>query len=311
MSRIKVIVNPQAGRGYAGRVSAHIAEAFRKLGADFELVHTRYAGQAIELAKQAIDQGYDTLVAVGGDGTAHEVINGMMARGNGQAAGTLGCVPAGSGNDFSMMNAAPRDIEAACSLIAQGATRQIDVGRVTIDGEMERYFDNAVGIGFDGLVVHETNKLKNLRGLALYIPAVLRTIFGSLTSPAVKIALDGKTLEGETMMLVTCNGPREGGTFYLAPEARYDDGLFDIVFTERMSRLQMLALVPSFIKGTHLKHPKISLHHARKIEITSEEPLYFHVDGEILCDHAHEIKIEIVPHSLRMIAPHELADEAD
>jgi diacylglycerol kinase (ATP) len=184
----------------------------------------------------------------------------------------------------------------------------VDVGRVTIDGKLTRYFDNAVGIGFDALVTIATKKIPNLRGFALYVPAVLKTIFITLSSPTVQLTLDDQMAERSTMMTVVCNGPREGGTFLVAPNALANDGLFDVLTVEKMSRLSMLGLVPRFIKGTHLSHPLIRVERARRIRVESEkEPLYLHADGEILCPQAHTIEIEMLPASLCMVAPTERA----
>jgi diacylglycerol kinase (ATP) len=306
--RIKVIVNPRAGWGHAAEIAPLIADHLRRLGADFELVHTRVAGEAISLAHNAAEEGFGTIVAVGGDGTSHEVVNGLMGHaahmGNGHVAGTLGCIPAGSGNDFAVMNGAPVDVEAACRQIVQGKTQQVDVGRVTIDGTITRYFDNAVGIGFDALVTMATKTFPNLRGFALYVPAVLKTVFVTLSSPTVRLTLDEQMTEVSTLMTVVCNGPREGGTFLVAPNARADDGLFDVITVEKMSRLSMLGLIPRFMKGTHLSDPRIRVQRAQRIKVESErEPLFLHVDGEILCDHAHTVEVEMLPSSLCMIAP--------
>ena len=120
MPKIKVIVNPLAGRGYAARVTPLIRTEFTALGADYSLVETTKAGDAIRLAREARDDGYEVIVAVGGDGTSHEVINGMAEGMNGQVVGTLGCIPAGSGNDFAVMSGAPVDIAAAVRMIVEG-----------------------------------------------------------------------------------------------------------------------------------------------------------------------------------------------
>jgi len=306
-SRIKVIVNPRAGWGYAAGIAPRITGHLSSLGADFELVHTRAAGEAIELARRAAEDGFGVVVAVGGDGTSHEVVNGLMEHaaqvGNGHVVGTLGCIAAGSGNDFAVMNGTPVDVEAACRQIVGGQTQRVDVGRVTIDGKLTRYFDNAVGIGFDALVTMATKKFPNLRGFALYVPAVLRTIFVTLSSPVVRMALDDQESVESTLMTVVCNGPREGGTFLVAPNARADDGLFDVLTIDKMSRVGMLGMIPRVMKGTHLSHKRVHLRRAKRIRIESDDPLFLHVDGEILCDHAHAVEIEILPSSLCMIAP--------
>ncbi len=303
MPRIKVIVNPLAGKGYAGRISPLIHQQFVDLGADFDLVHTTAPGEAITLARQAVEDGFETVVAVGGDGTSHEVVNGLMLQAKGGIAGTLGCIPAGSGNDFAIMNGAPADVEAACKLIAQGATRLIDVGLLNIDGQITRYFDNVAGIGFDALVTMECRKARHLRGMALYLPVVLKTIFLSMHPPRTEIIHDGETLRKTTLMVCVANGPREGGGFLVAPNARCDDGLFDLLIAETMSKLGMLGMVPRFMKGTHLGHRRVELKHSKQVVISSEDPLYIHVDGEILCEEAHHIEARLIPSSLRIIAP--------
>ena len=120
---------------------------------------------------------------------------------------------------------------------------------MTIDNKVTRYFDNAVGIGFDGVVTIVGKRFKWLRGMALDVPVVLRTIFVDMVPPRVRIDIDGEIIEQTTLMTVICNGPREGGAFLVSPKAKTDDGLFDVVMVETMSRLKMLAIVPKFLAG--------------------------------------------------------------
>ncbi len=303
MPKIKVILNPLAGRGYAGKISPLIHEQFTALDADYDMVHTTARGEAIDLTRRALDDGYETIVAVGGDGTSHEVVNGMMADADGQEVGTLGCIPAGSGNDFAVLNGAPDDVAEACKLIVEGKTRLIDVGHLTLDGRMERYFDNTVGIGFDGLVTMECLKHKRLRGMALYLPVVLKTIFLDMKPPQVEIIYDGETIRQRTLMTVIANGPREGATFWVAPEAKHDDGYLDLVIVETMPKLQMLGMVPAFMNGSHVKDKRVTSKRVKHVIISSQDPLYLHADGEILCDFAHQVEARIIPGCLRVIAP--------
>ncbi len=303
MPNTLVIVNPNAGKGYGAKISPEIVRYLQHLGHPFDLVHTHAAGDAIELARLGASNGYETIVAVGGDGTTHEVINGIMAaQAEGHLTATLGCIPAGSGNDFAVMNGTPTELHEACQTIVHGHTQAVDLGIITIDDKVRRYFDNAVGIGFDGLVAMETRKAEHLRGMALYLPAVLKTIFVTLTSPRVELTIDDHMEVIEALMLVVCNGPREGGAFHLAPEALFDDGQFDVVIANRVPRLEMLALVPRFIRGTHLHHRAVRIVKGREIDVRSDEPLYLHVDGEGLVDHAHHVHIEMVPSGIRMLA---------
>jgi len=305
VSKIKVIVNPIAGRGLGRRVSPLIRQHLSDLGADFDLVHTSGAGEAIRLAGKALDDGFDTIVAVGGDGTSHEVVNGMMSRSAGPVIGTLGFVPSGCGNDFAVMNDAPVDLQQACAMIVAGNTRLVDLGRVTLDDHITRYFSNTVGIGFDGLVTMETRRYKHLRGMALYLLVVLKTVFLTMRPPRVEIHLDDHVIRQKTLMTVIANGPREGGAFLVAPGAKCDDGLLDLVITDDMPRLQMLQMIPKFIKGTHVRDRRVAMKRGKHVIISSEDPLYIHVDGEILCEEAHRVEATLIPSCLRIIAPAE------
>lgn len=303
MPRTKIILNPSAGRGYAASVEAKIRERFEALGIDYDLVHTRGPGDAIRLAREALQHDFETVVAVGGDGTTHEVINGLMMESNGHPVGNLACIPAGSGNDFAAMNGMPDDIARACALIAQGDTHVVDVGRIVIDDYPPHYFNNTAGIGFDGLVTKEARRMKRLRGMALYIPAVLRTVFVTLQVMRVRITLDDQVSQMKTLMMTVSNGPREGRTFLVAPHARCDDGLLDLIITDHVSRLTMLRLIPRFMNGSHLTHPAITEYRGKHILIESEDPMPLHLDGEIPCEFAHRIEISIVPGCLRMVGP--------
>jgi len=301
MSELRVILNPEAGRGLAEKMAPRIEAVLRESGVPYRLVRTTAPGHAIELAREAVADGCQMVASAGGDGTSHEVLNGLMDGANGHARATLACIPAGSGNDFAVMNGVPEDVEAACRLIAEGGTRTVDVGRVTIDDTIVRYFDNVVGMGFDGLVNLHASRVKWLRGMMLYLPVVLKTIFRTLQPMDLEMVVDGQRESRREMMTIVANGPREGHTFLVAPEARCDDGLFDMIELQEMSRLAMLAAVPTFLNGTHLKNPKSSQRHVRQVRVSSREPIYMHVDGEVLCETAHKVEIEMFPASLRMI----------
>ncbi|MBN1401458.1 MAG: diacylglycerol kinase family lipid kinase [Anaerolineae bacterium] len=301
MPNIKVIVNPQAGRGYGRHIVPKIHACLKELHLSYDLVYTQAPGHAIELAQEAHRQGFEIIAGVGGDGTSNEIVNGLMAQANGLPAGTLACIPAGSGNDFAAMNGVPSDVEAACRLIARSQTRYVDVGYLTIDGEKSLFFDNTVGIGFDGLVSKETRRYKHVRGLALYLPVVIKTILVTLQPIHARIDIDDETIEQDAMMLIISNGPREGHTFLVAPNARCDDGLLDVIIVENMSKLGMFGILPRFMAGTHLSDPRVKERKARKVCIASEDLLHVHVDGEIPCDAAHRVEAEILPQRLRII----------
>ena len=199
------------------------------------------------------------------------------------------------------MNGAPENLAEACQLIAEGGTRVVDVARVIVDDEAPEYSSNTIGIGFDGLVTCETKNWRYVRGMALYIPAVLKTIFVTLQPMRVEVTYDGKVLHRTAMMTVIANGPREGHTFYVAPNAECDDGLLDFVVVEHMSKLRMLSMIPRFMQGTHIRDHRVTEGRAKKVAVASEDPLCIHLDGEIVSEAAHRIEVEIIPHCLRMI----------
>jgi diacylglycerol kinase (ATP) len=307
--RYKVIVNPSAGKGFGARSAPQIERLLTDHGLDYDLVHTHWAGEAIELARQAILDGYDTVVAAGGDGTYQEVINGMLAADpeaitNGRVVGNLGILPVGSGCDFSWMMDVPADLEGACARLARHQTRVVDVARITVDGET-RYFDNTVGIGFEGVVTVEARKIKFLRGMALYLPTVLKSVFLSLQAARSEIEYEHegtmRHLDGSYLMVDVCNGARAGGAFFVAPHAASDDGLLDILLVEDIPRTRMLALIPHFLKGTHVDQPDVTVLRSRHIAITSPDGLFAHADGELLCIDAHRIECEVVPSKVRVV----------
>jgi diacylglycerol kinase (ATP) len=330
--KYQVIVNPIAGRGFGARTTPTIHRLLSEHGLDFDLVSTTYPGETIELARRAVLDGYDVVVAAGGDGTYHEAINGMIAAHDGSTPddgviGTIGVLPVGSGCDFSYAAGVPSNIEDACLRLARGTHKTVDLGRVIVDGDENhpgtRYFDNTMGIGFDGVVTLEARKYKRLRGMALYLPVVLKTVFISFEAPrlvieyqesatpppqklggtAIPMAQGGplRRLERTTLMAVVCIGQREGGGFYVAPDAENDDGLFDVLLADNLPRLQILGMLPHIMKGTHQGKRGVTMLRSRQIAITSPDPLIAHADGEMLCTDAHRIECQVAAQRVRVI----------
>lgn len=310
MKKIKLILNHHAGRGYSSRSESDICRYLKEEGLDFDLVYTERRGHAIELTEQAANDGYEVVAAAGGDGTSNEAINGLMAarKGKGKSKGkgkgdcALALFPTGSGNDFSYNAGVPTDFREVCRLIAKGQTRTVDVGKMTIPGKETRYFDNQLGIGFDGIVTLEARKYKRLRGMALYLPVVLKTVFIINKVPKVTIEYDDQKLELKVVQVSVANGGREGGGFYMAPGAKIDDGYFDLCIVSEIGRMGMLGIIPKFMKGTHIEHKATTLVRARKVKITSEEELIAHFDGEMVDPGIKQIECEILPQQVRVFA---------
>lgn len=298
MRPIKVILNPAAGRGYGARAEPEVRQCLEAEGVDFDLVRTKGPWHAAQLAEQAAREGFETVVAAGGDGTANEIINGLLAVSQNGTGPKLGVIPAGSGSDFASGIGLPADLREACRRIARGENRTIDIGRVTVAGQEPRYFGNVVGVGFDGAALIETLKIKHLRGLALYLVAVLKTILLTFEAPMTTVRYDGEEMVLPAMLISVTNGPREGGGFFIAPEAKPDDGLFDVCIAREVDRLTMLRLLPHFLRGTHVDLEPITMLQAERVSISSPDGLIAHVDGEVLCTDATWIRCEILPNVL-------------
>lgn len=301
MQPIKIILNPTAGRGYGDRIEPEIRQLFDSEGIPFDLVRTQRPGHAIELAQEAA-KVHEVVVAAGGDGTMHEVVNGLLlAAGEGEA-GTMAALPIGSGSDFAHTIGTPFNLKDAVHRVAHGVAKVVDVGRVAVDDRPPRFFDNTLGVGFDGQVTLEALKFKRLRGMALYLPVVLKTILISFKPPRATIEYDGQSLTQPSLMICVCNGAREGGGFFVAPDAKPDDGMFDLCIVAEVSKPRMFGLVPHFMKGTHVGREPVRMDRARHVVITSPDDMVAHVDGEILCRKGHRIECEIQPKRLRVIS---------
>jgi len=299
VSPIKIILNPVAGRGYGAKVESELRQHLEAEGVDFDLVRTDGPWHAAELAEQAANDGFEIVVAAGGDGTTNEVVNGLMAALQNGLSGTLGVIPVGSGSDFANNVGIPAGLQDACRRLASGQTRIVDVCRVTVQDQRPRYFDNTVNVGFGGIVTVEALKVKRLRGMALYLPVVLKTVFLA-QNPRVTVEYDDQVLALPAVMICVGNGPREGGGFFCTPHAQPDDGLLDVCIVREIGRVAMLGLVPHFMKGTHVGREPVTMVRARRVTISSPDDLVAHMDGEVLCTDAHRIACEVLPQRLQV-----------
>lgn len=300
--RIKLILNPMADMGQAWRVANDLRPIVAEHGgADWS--GTVYPTHAIELAKQAALDGYDMVIAMGGDGTVHEVINGLMQV-PAEKRPALGVVPIGSGNDFAYAIGVPLEADRALAHALKGTPTPVDLALMTDEHGRKEYFDNTVGIGFDALVTLFSHRLPVVRGVLMYLISVIQTILLKHVPARMQFETDGEKWEQENVMLVICNGPREGGGFMIAPAAKADDGVLDYMLVRKLGRAMMFRLVPEFMRGTHEKFPQIQKGQCKKLSLTSNKPLYIHADGEIFTDFSSNLKsvsFEILPGALRVV----------
>jgi diacylglycerol kinase (ATP) len=291
---IKLIANPIAGRGRGRETLLAAEEALHRQGLQFTTEMTSRPQEAMEIAQQAAEEGCELVVALGGDGTSNEVANGLLSSGNSKVA--LGMIPIGTGNDFASMFDTPADLEAVARRLQEGKTRLIDVGWIN-----DRYFVNALGIGFDALASVEALKIQHfLSGMPLYLVAVLITL-REYKIPHITVEFDGERLSMPMTMLCVANGKREGGGFLIAPDAKNDDGVFELLIAKGLGRLGILRLLPEVMRGTHVDKEPVTMARAKRVILDSPDPLPVHADGEIIYTDAHHLEIEIIPRRLRVI----------
>jgi len=282
----QVILNPAAGRGAARRVESVVARAFRAQGWAVDVVRTEGPGHGQELASQAAKQGAKHVVAVGGDGTVHEVANGLL-RADSDAA--LGVVPVGSGNDFAkLIGVYGHDPARAVARLVTARSRRFDAGRV-----FDEWFVNSVGFGFGPAVVKTRNAMPNLRGFLSYLVPIVKTFF-RFQPPLFDVAAPGFRERGYMMMVEICNGTTAGGSYRFAPDADPADGKMDVCLIRRVSLPRFLLAIPRVMRGTHLRMREVALIKTAKLTIRApEEPLILHVDGELREPGVNECTVEL------------------
>jgi len=281
-----VILNPAAGRGAARRVESIVARAFRAQGWAVDVVRTEGPGHAQVLAAQAVRQGAKHVVAVGGDGTVHEVANGLLG-GNTDAA--LGVVPIGSGNDFAkLLGLFGHDPLHAVARLVTARSRRFDAGRVA--GE---WFVNSVGFGFAPAVVKTRNRMQHLRGFLSYLVPVVQTFF-QFEPMVFDVTAAGFHERGYMMMIEVCNGTTSGGSYRFAPDADPADGKLDVCLIRRVSLPRFLVAIPRVMRGTHVKMREVALIKTAKLVVRSPaQPLMLHVDGELREPGVNECTVEL------------------
>ncbi len=283
------IVNPASGRGKGLGVGRELEERLQYLNLDYQVLYTKTPGHAIELAQTAKEK-FECVVAVGGDGTLNEVVNGL-----GQSGCTLGLLPVGSGNDFARAVSLETKLDVALNKLLRGRIRAVDLGKVN-----ERYFHNGVGVGFDAHVVHTSLKVKRLRGNAIYLYSVLRTLF-KYRPVSLAMQFNNQTHTNDYFMVTVGNGMSLGGGFLLTPDAQIDDGLFDLCLIQNMPMPSVLRNLLKVYSGKHKEDPRVEIVRTENLKIQSQEPFAVHVDGELLGMDLTALNVEIIPKALNVI----------
>lgn len=306
-SGMMVILNPASGAGRTGKAKFRIREALnRGLGGCPDIYETQGPGDATEAARNAAGAGIQTIVVIGGDGTFQEAANGILDQGTAVPPGVrLGFLSTGTGCGLASSLGLPAGIEAQIGIIRAGLTRRIDVGRAAFraaDGsERSRFFLNECQAGIGGLVVRNVQTgHKRLGGFLGFALGSLTAIFQS-PNHILTVRLDGGPgLTEDFAGIVAANGNSMAGGMKLAPQARPDDGLFDVLYMHGQSTRGRLRSFPGIYSGRHLDSPFFSIRRARSLSIESPSSVPFEADGEfwggLPC------RIEILPGALTILA---------
>jgi len=299
---MKLIVNPVAANGAVGKNWPRIRDFLQAEGAKFDAVLTEEPGHATQLARQALNEGYRTIVAVGGDGTVNEVINGLVEEGSVDPEVTLGIIPWGTGTDFARVLGIPRDHTEACRHLRGCEPRPVDLGRITCfrEGrEVERYFINAAGLGFDGEVAEVVNRFpKVLGGTITYLACLLISLV-TYRNKHVELSFDGQPVRGRVNSVIVCSGRYFGGGMFIAPGAAFDDGLFNVVILGNLNKLEVVVNLPRIYKGTHLTHPKVSHFCAREVHVEARERMFLQAEGELVGEAP--ATFQMIPQALQVL----------
>jgi len=286
MQRVTAIVNPVAGKAQGAKLRAKAVEELRRLFPGIAILETNAPGHATVLAQAAKDS--DLIVAVGGDGTVREVVSGLVSVSGPldslSPRPLLAVIPVGSCNDLPRNVGIPSNVAEACRVAKEGRARLIDVIRVEMSDEgttQETYFVNAAGFGFDAAVTAEAQKSKHMRGLPLYLVAVIRAL-RNLECPLVRIRAGEFETEQRVLMIAAANGRYYGGGMKVAPEAQPDDGQIDVCIGFSMGRFSALRKLPRFVAGTHVTLREVRMLRSPELELEFLEPVQIELDGDVL-----------------------------
>ena len=297
-----IIYNPAAAQGHAGERLEEVRAALTAAGLDFTLRLTEGAGHATDLASEAAADGKtDVVVAAGGDGTANEVINGLMrATGARPAIGVL-CI--GRGNDFAYGVGIPTEVAGGIEVLQAGAEVPLDVGFLRCGDDPDgRYFGNGIGVGFDTIVGLEAAKLKWIRGFTAYLVAAFKTLLFYYKTPRLRMEIDSMPVVQECVQVSIMNGQRLGGAFFMAPDALTGDGKFDLCIAGKPKRGQMLGILLKYMKGSQAESEHITTGRAQSVVINAEEgTMPVHADGETICLAGTDLAVECLPAALRIV----------
>ena len=289
-----ITVNPHGGKKLGPRLLNRVKPLFEAEGIELFVVETTFAGHAKELANQLNITEYDGFIGIGGDGTLHEIINGMLSRYDGRKI-PIGIIPGGSGNSY-MHDLQLTDPLKAAKAIINGKTRALDTAKVEVN-HIIKYSNNMIGWG---LVTDVGNKAEHFRWLGTNRYTILSVVevLRHKSRPATLI-MDDKKIEDEFTFIIACNSIHVGKGMKMAPKARLDDGLIDlIVIRSGVSRTRLLQVLPKLFDGSHINEPELEYYQTSQFSLTPETDEILNIDGEIMG--STPIKVEMISNAFDM-----------
>ena len=289
-----ITVNPHGGKKLGPRLLNRVKPLFEAKGIELFVVETTFAGHAKELANQLNITEYDGFIGIGGDGTLHEIINGMLSRHDGRKI-PIGIIPGGSGNSY-MHDLNLTDPLKAAKAIINGKTRSLDTAKVEVN-HIIKYSNNMIGWG---LVTDVGNQAEHFRWLGTNRYTILSVVevLRHKSRPATLI-MDDKKIEDEFIFIIACNSIHVGKGMKMAPKARLDDGLIDlIVIRSGVSRTRLLQVLPKLFDGSHINVPELEYYQTSQFSLIPETDEILNIDGEIMG--STPIQVNVIPKAFEM-----------
>jgi diacylglycerol kinase (ATP) len=301
--KILILTNPSAGGGKARRVLQAAVSALRRRGEEPQILESQSPQHLVELARASRDENADVIVCAGGDGTIHQILNGLLPTET-----PLGIIPLGRGNDLARGLGIPTHPGAAAELLLKGKTRLIDLARAGSGTEstprnesQASLYAGIAGVGFDSVATRFANQpARRLHGRLAYAWGIMRCLRSYQAQP-LELTSDTRNFSGEVMFAVVANNSAYGDGLKIAPGALLDDGLLDVCIIPAMSKWELLRWVPSVYRGRHIAHNGIIYFKASRVTLRSAARLELFGDGEFLGELP--ATLEVLPRALRVIAP--------
>ncbi len=288
MDKWCVIVNPKAAAWKTRKEWPKISRILNSQGIDYVPFITQHKGHGIYLATQAIEKGFDSFIAIGGDGTVNEIVNAIMDHASDSLQMRIGMIPTGTGNDWEKSVGIPNDYVKACDVIKQGRTLVQDVGIVKYyegNEKKKRYFVNVAGLGFDAVVTKKANDLSERpRGTFSYLLSLFTCLMKNKSLP-VEVGLDGEKEKHLMFSMAVGIGKYNGGGMMQIPHAMIDDGILSVTLVNNISKLDIILHIKMLYNGTVTQHPKIDTYNVKSMTLRSlkeDRHVYLEVDGESL-----------------------------